>query len=368
MDILFAWIGSVDLGASQGKKGTSLGPIGRAVQSRRFGRVVLLSDWRLKDSKEFAKWLSFISNAKIELKSAKLSRPTAYAEIYEKASAIVDKTIKDETQKCNIFFHLTPGTPAMQAIWIILASSRFVAELVETSEQRGFNKVSIPFDITADYIPDLRRKTDNDLIKLSDGLDPEARKFDSIIHRGVMMRRLILQAQKVATRNVPVLLQGESGTGKELMAEAIHRSSLRSNQNFVPINCGAIPKELVESELFGHKKGAFTNAVSNRVGLIEESSGGTLFLDEIGDLPLDIQVKLLRVLQDQKVTPLGGNKPIKVDLRIIAATNKNLLKEVVEENFREDLYHRLAVIILDLPPLRERKEDIGLIADHIIKI
>ena len=365
MDILFTWIGNKDLGASQGEKEAGLGPIGQAVQSRSFGRVILLSDYPLQSSKIFVKWLSDKSNAKIDLKNAKLTRPTAYGEIYEKASEVVQKIIKSEAQKCNIVFHLSPGTPAMQAMWILLAKSRFFpdAELIETSKERGLSTTVIPFDISADYI----RQPDNDLIKLADGLDPVAQQFDSIIHRSMKMKRLILQAQKVATRNVPVLLQGESGTGKELMALAIHQSSLRKNRKFVPINCGAIPKELVESELFGHKKGAFTSAVSNRVGLIEESSGGTLFLDEIGDLPLDIQVKLLRVLQEEKVRPMGDNKHIEVDLRVIAATNKNLLKEVVEGSFREDLYHRLAVIIFDLPPLRERTEDIGLIADHIIK-
>jgi DNA-binding NtrC family response regulator len=173
-------------------------------------------------------------------------------------------------------------------------------------------------------------------------------------------------ARLVAPRSVPVLIEGQSGTGKELMARAIHRSSPRREKTFVAVNCGAIPAELVESQLFGHEKGAFTGAHAAHTGYFEAASGGTLFLDEIGELPLPAQVKLLRVLQEGEVVRVGATKPIKLDLRVIAATNRNLLDEVQAGRFREDLFYRLAVAVLNLPPLAARSTDVSLLADHFL--
>ena len=169
------------------------------------------------------------------------------------------------------------------------------------------------------------------------------------------LRGLIKQA---AVSNASVLILGESGTGKELVARALHTESSRFRSNFVPINCGAIPKELLESELFGHKRGAFTGAIADRMGRFELANDGTLFLDEIGDMPLEMQVKLLRVLQEQKVDPVGSTKSIEVDVRIVAATHRNLHKFIENGDFREDLYYRLNVIPIILPSLRERPQDI----------
>jgi two-component system, NtrC family, response regulator len=166
----------------------------------------------------------------------------------------------------------------------------------------------------------------------------------------------------VATTDVPVLILGESGTGKEVAAVAIHRRSTRKDGAFVAINCGAIPENLLESELFGHEKGSFTGAHAQRKGRIESASGGTLFLDEIGELPLALQVKLLRFLQEQSIERVGGRSKIQIDTRVIAATNVDLKKAMGEGKFREDLYYRMAVLIMKLPPLRERRSDIGLMA------
>jgi sigma-54 specific flagellar transcriptional regulator A len=169
------------------------------------------------------------------------------------------------------------------------------------------------------------------------------------------LRALISQA---ASSDASVLILGESGTGKELVARALHTESKRSSSNFVPVNCGAIPRELLESELFGHKRGAFTGAISDRTGRFELAHNGTLFLDEIGDMPIEMQVKLLRVLQEQKVDPVGSTKSIDVNVRIVAATHRNLDSYIQEGGFREDLYYRLNVIPVILPSLRERQEDI----------
>jgi sigma-54 specific flagellar transcriptional regulator A len=169
------------------------------------------------------------------------------------------------------------------------------------------------------------------------------------------LRALISQA---ASSDASVLILGESGTGKELVARALHTESKRSSSNFVPVNCGAIPRELLESELFGHKRGAFTGAISDRMGRFELAHNGTLFLDEIGDMPIEMQVKLLRVLQEQKVDPVGSTKSIDVNVRIVAATHRNLDSYIQEGDFREDLYYRLNVIPVILPSLRERQEDI----------
>ncbi|UFS56032.1 sigma-54 dependent transcriptional regulator [Comamonadaceae bacterium M7527] len=190
------------------------------------------------------------------------------------------------------------------------------------------------------------------------------KKSTPIIGRGEEMRALRGLITTVANANATVLISGESGTGKELVARALHDQSDRAGGRFVPVNCAAIPKDLVEAELFGHRKGAFTGAVTDRVGRFELAHGGTLFLDEIGDLPLDIQVKLLRVLQERSVDPVGSTKSVDIDVRVVSASHKDLEAEVKAGRFREDLYYRLNVLPLRTPALRERTEDIPEIVAH----
>jgi two-component system NtrC family response regulator len=186
--------------------------------------------------------------------------------------------------------------------------------------------------------------------------------FEGMIGSSPQMQRVFETIRKVATTDAPVLIQGESGTGKEMVAQGIHQRSARRNAPFVPINCGAIPENLLESELFGHEKGAFTGAHAQRKGHIEAAEGGTLFLDEVGELPPPLQVKLLRFLQEQKFSRVGGRGEISVNVRVIAATNADLRKNMSTGGFREDLYYRLAVVEMALPPLREREGDIEVIA------
>ena len=255
----------------------------------------------------------------------------------------------------------------MAAVWIILAKTRFPATMIESSREHGVRTASVPFDISADFLPDLLRQPDRELERLSAGLPPEAPEFDAIVHRSPVMQRVILRARRVAPRSIPVLLEGETGTGKELMARAIHQASPRRDRPFIAVNCGALPPELVESELFGHERGAFTGADRARPGYFVAANGGTLFLDEIGEVPPAAQVKLLRVLQEGAVVRVGATTPRDVDVRVIAATNRTLTEEVAGGRFREDLFYRLAVAVLKLPPLRERPGDVGLLADRLLQ-
>ena len=194
-----------------------------------------------------------------------------------------------------------------------------------------------------------------------------ATAYCGIVGKDPAMQTIYKLIEDIAPTDTSVLIQGESGTGKELVARALHRKSLRREKPFVVINCSAYPSTLLESELFGHEKGAFTGAVRQKTGRFEQASGGTVFLDEIGEVPPSAQIKLLRVLQTQKFERVGGEKTLFVDVRIIAATNKDLLEEVRQGNFREDLYYRLNVIPLHLPPLRKRPNDIPLQARHFLK-
>lgn len=188
----------------------------------------------------------------------------------------------------------------------------------------------------------------------------------AIIGSSRKMQEVMEVVERVARTNATVLISGESGTGKELIAKALHYSSSRRDEAYVKVNCGAIPSNLIESELFGYEKGAFTGASGRKIGKFEKASGSTIFLDEIGELDLSLQVKLLRVLQEREIERIGGNEPVKIDVRVVAATNRNLLKMVEEGTFREDLYYRLNVIPIHLPPLRERREDIPDLIEYFV--
>jgi len=192
-------------------------------------------------------------------------------------------------------------------------------------------------------------------------------QFDRIIGTSAALQELLEKVSKVAVRDISVLITGESGTGKELIAQAIHYHSPRSEQRFVAINCGALPATVLESELFGYKKGAFTGAMQDKSGLLEAADGGTLFLDEVGNLPLDVQKTLLRFIQEREFMRVGDTRPTRVDVRLVSATNSDLLREVHQGSFREDLYYRLNVVNVHLPPLRDRKEDVPTLAMHFVR-
>ena len=221
-------------------------------------------------------------------------------------------------------------------------------------------------DVADAFLPEFLRRSGERINRLAEGPRAPAPEFARIVHRSESLSRQIDLAKRVASFDVPVLLLGETGTGKELFAEAIHAASRRSSGRYLAVNCGAIPRELANSELFGHERGAFTGADRKRTGYFEEARGGTLFLDEVGDLALDTQVRLLRVLQSKEITPVGSSRPIKVDVRIVAATHRDLAADVPAGRFREDLFHRLAVGVIRLPPLRDRGGDVELLVDHFL--
>lgn len=205
-----------------------------------------------------------------------------------------------------------------------------------------------------------------EIAPMREKMSHQASGFEGLVGTSENMQRAVGLAKKAAKAAIPVLIEGESGVGKEVFARAIHESSDRVGTSFVAVNCGAIPENLVESILFGHEKGAFTGATEKRIGKFQEADGGTLFLDEVGELPLDVQVKLLRAIQEKEIDPVGGRQSIKVDIRIISATNRNLAERVGEGAFREDLYYRLNVFPILLPPLKDRKHDIPALTEHFL--
>lgn len=253
--------------------------------------------------------------------------------------------------------------------FIVMTAFGTIQTAVEAMRYGAFDYITKPFNLTELSII-IKRALNISKIQIENVLLKKQLKrkyaFEGLIGDSPKMQVVYDMIEKIADTDSTILITGESGTGKELIARTIHYNSSRSNKPFVPLNCAAIPRDLLESELFGHEKGAFTGAIHTRTGRFELAHTGTLFLDEIGELEPSLQVKLLRVLQQREFERVGGLKTIKVDVRIIAATNKNLEKSVKEGNFREDLYYRLNVIPIHLPPLRERIEDIPLLAEHFI--
>jgi len=254
---------------------------------------------------------------------------------------------------------------------VIMTAEASMKNAVEAMKRGAYDYITKPFDL--DVIDAIIEKIDkaremtSQVSLLKEELKDRYQLEKTIIGNSPAMRDIYKTIGKVAPSDITVLIQGESGTGKELIARAIHFNSKRLGKPFIAINCAAIPKELLESELFGFEKGAFTGAVERKLGKFEQANGGTIFLDEIGDMPLDLQAKILRVLQEKEVTRTGGNQSITVDTRIVAATNQDLEVQVREKAFREDLYYRLNVVPINLVSLRERKEDIPLLVEYFLK-
>lgn len=276
----------------------------------------------------------------------------------EKIDLVISDLRMDEMDGMALFAEIQRQQPGMPVI--ILTAHGSIPDAVAATQQGVFSFLTKPVDRDALY------KAIDEALELVTTVSDEEWSKD-IVTRSPQMLRLLEQAKLVAQSDVSVLINGQSGTGKEVLAQAIHRASPRAKKPFIAINCGALPEQLLESELFGHAKGAFTGAVSSREGLFQAAEGGTLFLDEIGDMPMALQVKLLRVLQERKVRPLGSNRDIDIDVRILSATHRDLPKAMERNEFREDLYYRLNVVNLRIPTLSERAEDIPVLANHLLR-
>ncbi|MCK0554725.1 two-component system response regulator GlrR [Pantoea ananatis] len=276
----------------------------------------------------------------------------------EKIELVISDLRMDEMDGLALFAEIQKRHTGLPVI--ILTAHGSIPEAVAATQQGVFSFLTKPVDRDALY-----KAIDEALAQRAPVSDDRWR--EAIVTRSPQMLRLLEQAHMVAQSDVSVLINGQSGTGKEVLAQAIHAASPRAQKPFVAINCGALPEQLLESELFGHAKGAFTGAVSAREGLFKAAEGGTLFLDEIGDMPPALQVKLLRVLQERKVRPLGSNNDIDIDVRIISATHRDLPKAMEKNAFREDLFYRLNVVNLKIPALHQRTEDIPLLANHLLR-
>lgn len=251
--------------------------------------------------------------------------------------------------------------------FIMISAHGSIETAVEATKKGAYDFIQKPPDLNRLLLTVRNALDKSSLVTETKTLRKKVAKTYDIIGQSAPIVTVKETIDKVAPTEAKVLITGPNGTGKELVAKWLHEKSPRANKPLIEVNCAAIPSELIESELFGHEKGAFTSAIKQRAGKFEQANGGTLFLDEIGDMSLSAQAKVLRALQEHKITRVGGDKEIKVNVRVIAATNKDLKKEITEGNFREDLYHRLSVILIQVPPLKDRKEDIPLLTEKFLE-
>jgi len=385
--ILFSWIGHADLRAAsslpeneqkEALKGLNLpmpmpdqpGPLKCLLDQEQFDEVHLLSNYAPAKNRQYLKWLG----GDPVLHQVKITNPTDYPEVFKVADAELASVVSvPRPHRLDLCLHLSPGTPTMTAIWLLLGKSKYhPATFYQTHEGKAW-VTSVPFDLVLEFVPQVLRDADARLQLLASQSPQDVEGFEGIVGDSRNLRVAVGLAKRAALRDVSVLLLGESGTGKEKFARAIHDASPRKGKKFVSINCAAISKDLLESELFGHKKGAFTGAIDDRIGAFQEADGGSLFLDEIGECDPAMQAKLLRVLQPPDNDPchrvfyrVGESKPITSDVRIIAATNRDLNAAISRNEFRDDLYYRVAAITIKLPPLRERREDIPLLVQRLL--
>jgi transcriptional regulator with PAS, ATPase and Fis domain len=373
MDILLTFTGFQDpYTISLVDKEEQPGPILSLVREKSFDKIILFSTPRTDKNTSTTKEALQVShrNVDVEVRDLALQDPTDYFSILKELRVNVRK-ICDDTPQANFFISVTSGTPQMHACWILLAACGEIPASILNVRPSQFVSKDLPLitevDLTAKDFPTVRSKVTK--IEISQDNIPDIETV--IMQLGIvgdhpLMRKVLEVGATLAPSEAPILILGETGTGKELLATFVHRLSGRSRDRFVPLNCAAIPKDLVESILFGHKKGAFTGAISEQTGKFDQADRGTLFLDEIGELPVSTQAKLLRVLEDGLIEPIGDEKPHKVNVRIIAATNKDLGRAIRNSQFREDLYYRLNVGEIGIPSLRERRSDIPKIALHIL--
>lgn len=385
--LLFSWIGTNDLLAMSAEVSPAdqkrvldalktnrepqkhTGPIKTLVKQERFDEIHLLSNYPKFLNQLFLNWLG----TKISLHDVSISDPTDYAQILN----AVDKVLGTANIRADskVSFFLTPGTPSMAATWILVGKSRYDAIFWQSFQGKA-TKSTIPFDVVAGFASELASVPDMNLQHLAANAPSEIEGFERIAGSSKDLKLAAGRAAKAARRDVPVLILGDSGTGKEMFAEAIHNASRRKTKPFIRINCAAIPDTLLESALFGHTKGAFSDAKKDHPGAFQQADGGTLFLDEVGECSPLMQAALLRVLQPpdgkgpchREFSPVGDvGKRVVANVRILSATNRDLVERVQKGDFREDLFYRLAVIKVKLPPLRNRKADLPALVDILLE-
>ena len=364
MHTLLTWLGKTDLDKSRENGEAAIATI-VLNNPQAFDQIVILANAWQDEWDDYLHWLKArLVKAKrpytnVEIHKVKIKSPIHYQSIFDESSKWVNK-LSNNSESLTI--SLTSGTPAMISTAVILGKSRSNVHFVQSSALKGLETVNIPVDFAKEYVKSAAKGIANKALN-----DPNAAKsLSEIIATSPEMLDVTRKAKILAGSELPVLVLGETGTGKEVMSNAIHIDSLRVGKPFKAINCGALPQSLVDTILFGHEKGAFTGADNQHRGLFEQADGGTLFLDEVGELPLDVQVKLLRVLQEGCITRVGGSESINIDVRIIAATHRDLLEMVEASDFREDLFFRLAVGVIHIPSLRERTQDIPLLVVELM--
>lgn len=387
--VLVSWIGHADLGGmcqdlgpAERTKLSELvqlperptrgpGPFKAALELGKFAEIHLLSNYAKPVGRAYARWL----NTPIKLHEVEALDPTDYGQVFAVADGVVGRLFPSVAKsRAELCFLLSPGTPTMAAIWVLLGKSRYPATFLQVVG-RELRTAEIPFDLVDDFVPALLRDADLNLQRMAVRAPSEVAGFEQIVGESQALAVCVRRAQRSAVRDVPVLLTGESGTGKEMFARAIHAASPRRGGPFEAINCAAVPQALLESELFGYEKGAFTGAERSRKGAFARADGGTLFLDEIGECDPAMQAKLLRVMQPppgrgpcyREFSPVGASSPATSNVRMVAATNKDLAAEARANRFREDLYYRLNVITVRLPPLRDRRRDIPALAECFLQ-
>jgi transcriptional regulator with GAF, ATPase, and Fis domain len=359
--VLVTWVGITDINMIANTD--AFGPLESVMNEGLFDIVYALTDKPDSEMQAYFTTLSEKHKSTIEPVFVTLRDPTHYGDISVAISTLVSKITKKHASK-DITMQVSSGTPSMTAV-SILVGKKLGFKFLQSTREQGVIEPDLPFDIAADF-----HSSKDNTAKLSSlfiGEAPDTAAFSDIITQSPEVETLKQKAAIIAKRDVPVLITGETGTGKELFAKAIHNTSRRAGKPLLILNCGAIPKDLIDTTLFGHIKGAFTGATHAKEGYFNQADGGTLFLDEFGELPLEAQVRLLRVLQQGTLTPVGSTKEQKVDVRIITATNKDLVHEVAEGRFREDLFYRIAIGVLHLPPLRQRLGDVTHLAKALLE-
>ncbi len=387
MKVLIAWIGTQDLDAPTHPE-EQTGPICSAIEARSFDRLVLIANqdyervaayknWLIKRTKAAESERAMTQGAKgagalmgvnhdlarmpkpleIVVENVELKDPTNIDAIHEIAVDVVERCRQAAAPDIpELSFHLSPGTWAMALVWAILSTTRFPAELLQSSKEGGVQTIEVPFDVSAELLPRIMKSADARLAKFSGGLDTKT--FGDLIFRSPAMTRMASKARKAALRNVPILIEGEVGTEKVVVARAIHDFGPRRDKPFVKLNCGGLKSDLLEEMIFGS---------AERKGALEKASGGTFYLDEVEHLPFQTQARLQEYLDDLTTSGTKNVANFNFDTRIIAASKTPLLDAIAAGNFREELFFGLAVLVLKVPSLRERKGDIGLLIDMLLE-